>query len=127
MPKRSWPRRLVRSGVWASLAILLVIATVVVGAAVDARRRLPDLQPWHRMIPRAEVRAGDIDERFTLANYLQREDEIFAEVKSQIEDRVPPEEAQLPNRYARGSRSSPTRMDRNYNRTYEVEPAELRG
>jgi alpha-beta hydrolase superfamily lysophospholipase len=122
-----WPRRLLRWSLWLSLALLLILSTLIVGAAVDARYRLPDLQPWHRVIPRAEVRARDIDERFTLADYLKREEAVFAEVRSRIEDPLPPEQAQMANRYARGSRSSPTRMDRDYNRTFEVEPRELRG
>jgi hypothetical protein len=58
---RSLPRRLLRWAVWLSLAIVLVVATVVVGGAVGARNRLPDLQPWHRHAPPSEVRAADID------------------------------------------------------------------
>jgi alpha-beta hydrolase superfamily lysophospholipase len=122
-----WRRRLARSFIWLCLAVLLVAATIIVGAAVDARRRLPELQPWHRLIPRAEVRARDIDPRFTLADYLRREDEVFAEVRSRVEDTLPPGEANTANRYARGSRSSPTRFDRDYNRTFEVEPRVVRG
>ena len=56
-----------------SLVSVLIVATVIVGAAVDARYRLPDLQLWHRNAPESEVQAADIDERFTLADYLARE------------------------------------------------------
>jgi alpha-beta hydrolase superfamily lysophospholipase len=125
--KRSWPQRLMRWSAWLMMALLLITATVIVGAAVDARNRLPDLQPWHRLIPQAEVRARDIDDRFTLADYLKREDTVFAEVRSRIEDALPPEQAHMANRYSRSSRSSPTRLDRDYNRTFEVEPRELKG
>jgi alpha-beta hydrolase superfamily lysophospholipase len=124
---RAWPRRLARWSLWLCLALLLIAATVVVGGAVDARYRLPDLQPWHRLIPEAEIRAKDIDERFTLADYLKREAAVFAEVRGRIEDPLPAEQAQMANRYARGSRSSPARLDRDYNRTFEVEPRDLRG
>ena len=123
---KPWSRRIVRWLTWLCLALLLIVATVVIGGAVGARRRLPDLEPWHKLPPRAEVRAADIDERFTLADYLKREEQVFAEVR-RIEDAVPPEQAQFPNRYARGSRSSPTRLERDYNRTFEVEPRDLRG
>jgi alpha-beta hydrolase superfamily lysophospholipase len=125
--RTSWPQRLMRWSVWLVMALLLITATVIVGAAVDARYRLPDLQPWHRLIPRAEIRARDIDERFTLADYLKREDAIFAEVRSRVEDALPPEQARMANRYSRASRSSPTRLERDYNRTFELEPRELRG
>jgi len=117
----------VRWGIWLVMALLLITATVIIGAAVDARHRLPDLQPWHRIIPRAEIRARDIDDRFTLSDYLKREDAVFAEVRTRIEDALPPGQDGIANRYSRSSRSSPTRLDRDYNRTFEVEPGELKG
>jgi alpha-beta hydrolase superfamily lysophospholipase len=123
---RSLPRRLLRWAVWLSLAIVLVVATVVVGGAVSARNRLPDLEAWHRYAPPSEVRAADIDERFTLADYLERERRVFDEVRTQVEDVLPPADDTV-NRYLRTSRSSPSRLDRDYNRTFEVEPENLRG
>ena len=59
-------------------SVALIAATVVIGGAVDARRRLPDLQPWHRIVP-TDWRASDSDTA-TLADYLQREDTVFREV-----------------------------------------------
>jgi len=126
-PQRTWRRRLLRWGIWFSLALVLVVATIVVGGAVDARYRLPDLQPWHRIAPESEVRAADIDERFTLADYLTREQQVFDEVRTRIEDALPPAGEYVVNRYVRASRSSPSRLDRDYNRTFEVEPDNLRG
>ena len=123
---RSLPRRLLRWAIWLSLAIVLVVATVVVGGAVGARNRLPDLQPWHRHAPPSEVRAADFDERFTLADYLERERRVFDEVRTEVEDVLPPA-GDTVNRYLRTSRSSPSRLDRDYNRTFEVEPENLRG
>ena len=126
-PKRPWPRRLLRWAVWMVLALALIVATVIIGAAVDARHRLPDLQPWHRYAPTSEVRAADIDDRFTIADYLKREDRIFDEVRTHVEDVLPPAAAYTANRYIRASRSSPSRLDRNYNRSYEVVPETIRG
>jgi alpha-beta hydrolase superfamily lysophospholipase len=123
---RSLPRRLLRWAVWLALAVVLIVATVVVGGAVDARHRLPDLQPWHRHSPPSEVRAGDIDARFTLADYLERERRVFDEVRTEVEDLLPPS-GDTVNRYVRTSRSSPSRLERDYNRTFEVEPDSLRG
>jgi len=125
---RSLPRRLLRWGIWTVLAAVLVVLTVIVGAAVEARYRLPDLQPWHRRAPKSEVRAADVDARFTLADYLAREQRVFDEVRTEVEDVLPPAGAFSVNRYVRTSRSSPTRLDRDYNRTFEVEPTgALRG
>ena len=116
-----------RWGLWLVLALLLIVGTVIVGGAVDARYRLPDLQPWHRYAPPSEVRAADIDDRFTLADYLARENRIFDEVRTGVEDVVKPESAFEVNRYVRASRSSPSRLDHDYNRTFEVEPDSVRG
>jgi alpha-beta hydrolase superfamily lysophospholipase len=125
--RKHWSRRLLRWAVWLSLAIVLVVATVVVGAAVDARYRLADLQVWHRNAPRHEVRAADIGERFTLADYLKREQQVFDEVRTEVEDALAPVGNYAVNRYVRASRSSPSRLDRDYNRTFEVEPDTLKG
>ena len=126
-PRRPWPRRLLRWAVWLGLAIVLIVATVIVGAAVDARYRLPDLQVWHRNAPASEIRAADIDARFTLADYLKREQQVFDEVRTEVEDAVAPAANYAVNRYVRASRSSPSRLDRDYNRTFEVEPDTVRG
>ncbi len=124
---KPWSRRLLRWAVWLVLAFLLIVATVVVGAAVDARYRLADLQVWHRMAPPSELRAADIGERFTLADYLKREQQVFDEIRTQVEDVLAPAGKYAVNRYVRASRSSPSRLDRDYNRTFEVEPDTLKG
>jgi len=112
-----WLRWLTRI-VWAAL---LIFATVVIGGAVDARRRLPDLQSWHRYVP-ADATASDLATA-TLADYLRREDRVFTEVRDRIErtsagSAVPPA-----NRYDSRSRSFPSRIGSNGNRTYEIVPA----
>ena len=56
---RIWGVRLVLAG-------LLMGMTLVVGGGVQAVLNLPDLQPWHRLVPRAELSAADLDESFTL-------------------------------------------------------------
>ena len=72
-------RWLVRT-LWAAL---LIVATMVIGGAVDARRRLPDLESWHRSVP-ADATAADL-EKATLAEYLRREDTVFRDVRDRIE------------------------------------------
>jgi alpha-beta hydrolase superfamily lysophospholipase len=110
-------RWLVR-GVWAAA---LVFATLVIGGAMDARRRLPDLEPWHRYVP-ADATASDLPDTTTLADYLRREDVIFQDVRTRIERTsagtgVPPA-----NRYDTRSRSSPPRLGSDWNRTHEIVP-----
>jgi alpha-beta hydrolase superfamily lysophospholipase len=102
-------------------AAVLIFATLIVGGAVDARRRLPDLESWHRYVP-ADATAADL-ETATLAEYLRREDAVFRDVQARIE-RTSAGSAQPPaNRYDRRSRSHPSRIGSDANRTYEVVPA----
>ena len=63
---RRWAVRLAWSAV-------LVFATIVVGGGLDARRRLPDLEPWHRIVPR-DVKASDLTPRSSLGDYLAVEE-----------------------------------------------------
>ena len=106
-------------------SLALVLATVIVGGGLDARWRHPDLKPWHRLIPR-DLHAGEIDETFTFDAWLRREAEVFAEVDA-MEAALPAAEHTPVNRYFTGSRTNPTRLDRDWNRTFELEPAALRG
>jgi alpha-beta hydrolase superfamily lysophospholipase len=126
-PRRVWGRRLLRWTIYAAAAVALIFATVVVGAGFDARRRLPDLQPWHRLAPPDEASAHNISATTTLADYLRREQQVMDWVGREIEARQPSERTPMANRYARGSRSSPSRFPQDYNRTFEVEPDTLRG
>ena len=125
---RRSPWRVVRRSIlWLGGAAILILVTIIVGAAVDARYRVPDLQVWHRYSPPSEIRASDIDARFTLADYLAREQRVFDEVRTNVEDTLPPGGPFVVNRYVRTSRSSPSRMERDFNRTFEVTPDTVRG
>ena len=115
-----WGRRL-------AVAVVLVWATLVVGGAFGARSRLPDLKPWHRLVPKAELRASDLGETATLADYLKREDETFAEVKREIASRLAPADRVVSNRYFDGSPLDPDNAPKNWNRTFELVPETIRG
>ena len=104
--------------VWAAV---LIVATVVIGGAVNARRRLPDLESWHRYVP-ADATASDL-ETATFADYLRREDAVFREVRDRIEHTSAGSASPPANRYDRRSRSHPSRLGWDGNRTYEIVPA----
>ena len=114
--------------IWALAAVPIAVATIAIGGAVSAVRRLPDLFPWHQLISTLEPRAGDITPSFTLAAYLEREDAVFREAHAQV-DRIVSAgaNAAVPNRYVEGSRSYPTRLDTNWNRTQVLTVPEPRG
>ena len=111
---RRWTARLVWS-------VVLIFATVVIGGALDARRRLPDLEPWHRIVPR-DFRAGDLTARSTLADYLAREDAAFRVVHDQIEQRLDPAWRVPANRYNTDGVSHPRRLGTDWNRSQVLSP-----
>jgi alpha-beta hydrolase superfamily lysophospholipase len=111
---RRWLLRLVS-------AAALVVATIVIGGAVSARQRLPDLAAWHRYVP-ADATASTL-ESATLADYLRQEEAVFREVRERIEFTSTGPAAPAANRYDRRSRSSPTRFETDGNRTAERVPA----
>src|SRR5262245_18826149 len=111
---RRWTVRLV----WAAV---LVFATIVVGGALDARRRLPDLEPWHRTVPR-DVRSADLTPRSTLADYMAIEDEAFRVVHDQIELKLDAAARVPANRYNPDGRAHPTQFGTDWNRTQLLSP-----
>src|SRR5262245_9440707 len=104
--------------VWAAV---LIFATVVIGGAVDARRRLPDLQPWHRFAP-VDATAAELDTA-TFADYLRLEERVFGEVRDRFERASTGSTLPPANRYDSRSRSYPSRIGTNFNRTYEIVPS----
>ena len=99
----------------------LIFATVVVGGAVDARRRLPDLEPWHRYVP-ADATASDLATA-TFADYMRREEILFRDVRDRIERPSAGGAAPSANRYDSRSRSHSSRIGTDWNRTFEIMPA----
>ena len=115
-----WGRRLV-------VAVVLIWGTLVVGGAFEARSRLPELKPWHRLVPKAELKAADLGETATLADYLKREEETFTEVKREIASRLAPEDRVDLNRYFDGGPLDPGNAPKNWNRTFEMVPEKVTG
>ena len=108
--------------------VLLVAVSLMVGGAVVAVSQLPDLQPWHQLVSRLEPRAGDITSAFTLDDYLAREDAVFREAEATVDAVVSAgADAAVPNRYVTASRSYPTRLGTNWNRTQVLTTSEPRG
>ncbi len=102
-------------------AVLLVMATLIVGGAVDARRRLPDLKPWHTE-HLDDLTAATLDRDFTFEQYRAREDQLFAQVRA-MESAIDSVERTPVNRYFQDSVSHPSKADTDWNRSYEVEAA----
>ncbi len=105
---------------WVAWTLAIVFASLVIFGALQARWRLPELQPWHRVVP-DDVRAREVTPGFTLADYLKREAQVFAEVATEVELRVPPEHRNRSNRYFRAA-GLRERMGHDWNRTTEFVP-----
>ena len=106
------------------IAGILALVTLILGGAFDARWRLPDLKAWHRLAL-DDLVASDLDERFTLAEYLAREDQLFAEVRA-FESTIDGPERTPVNRYHPGSLSHPGSAGHDWNRSFETEPGAIR-
>ena len=110
-------KRWLLRAVWTAL---LIVATVVIGGAVSARRRLPDLQSWHRYVP-SDATAANL-ENASFADYLRREEAVFAAVRAHVEYTSAGSAPAQANRYDTRSRSHPSRLGWDGNRTYEIVP-----
>jgi len=108
-----------------TLVALLAFATLIVGGAYDARWRLPDLSPWHK-VKLDDLTASDLNDRFTLADYLAHEERLFAQVRA-FESSLDPRYRTPVNRYHAGSLSHPLSAGRDWNRSFESEPPRIRG
>jgi alpha-beta hydrolase superfamily lysophospholipase len=114
---------------WLAGALALaaaVFATVVSVFAVQARLRLPDLEPWHRLRLQEEFRAGRKDLR-TFDDYLRLEERLFAELRSRLLDDPQAVDPYVLGRYHPGSVPARLALETPYNRSYELAPAVRRG
>src|SRR5688572_1121075 len=111
---RRWSLRLLWS-------VALVFATIVIGGALDARKRLPDLQPWHRIVP-PDAGVRTLTNTSTLADYLAIEEQAFRTVRERIEDTLAPHWKLAANRYYRDGHSHPSRFGTDWNRTQILLP-----
>lgn len=105
---------------------LCVFLTVLLGRGFQARG-LPDLKPWHRA-DLGDVRAGELPETATLADFLKREDAVFAALKEKVLSAVPEADRTAGNRYLAGGPLDPTRLGAaDGNRTFECVPEKIGG
>jgi alpha-beta hydrolase superfamily lysophospholipase len=106
--------------------VVLALATLIVGGAYDARWRHPDLKAWHRL-RLDDLTAADLNDDFTFARYIVREDKLFAEIRA-FESSLDARERSRVNRYNAGSLSHPMSAGRDWNRSFETTPTgEIRG
>jgi alpha-beta hydrolase superfamily lysophospholipase len=100
-----------------SIAVFLV---TVIGVRLYNVRQSPPLAPWHTYVP-DEFDAQALDHS-TWDDYLRRENEIFAQVTRNVTDKLTPDEQVDSNRYFSGAPVNPGHFQRDWNRSYILEP-----
>ena len=111
---RRWAARLAWS-------IAIVVATLVVGGALDARRRFPT-SSCGIDCPARRAR-GRLSPRSTLADYLAIENAAFDTVHREVEERLEPALRLPANRYNPNANSHPARLGTDWNRTQVLAPS----
>jgi alpha-beta hydrolase superfamily lysophospholipase len=119
-------RRLLRCFARLVAGVAIILATIVLVRAFDARRAGP-LRPWHTVAPESEMTAGELDEAFSLPRYLAREEVLFREVEARVESAVDSADRAPANRYWRDGPLSPAKLPIDGNRTFELVPEKTRG
>lgn len=114
---------------WTVRVVLLasvVLVTVILAFAVDARLTLSDLRPWHRLVPAGEFRAGD-ESVSSFDDYLRLEERLFADFRARLIDDPRAADPYALGRYHPGSAPCRLALETPYNRSYELAPADPRG
>ncbi len=120
-------RKLIRLLVVGARSAVLGLLLVAVVLYARFLRGGPDLEPWHTTHLRSEFTAAQSDEVRTLDDYRKLEERLYAELQVRVLDRVGSEDGNPFNRFSGGSRSDPAAWPTNWNRTFEISPAEVTG
>jgi alpha-beta hydrolase superfamily lysophospholipase len=120
-------RGTVKTALYVAGLVVAVLATIVVVFAVQARVRLPDLQPWHRIELAEEFRAGRAGAPKTFPEYLALEERLFAELRRRVFDDPAVADRAATSRYNPAAVPAQLALGTRYNRSYELVPPQPRG
>jgi esterase/lipase len=121
---RRWGERVL---VFVPVLALAVVATIVLVYAIQARLRLGDLRPWHRLTLDSEFDAGRSDAPKTFAEYRQLEERLFADLRRRLLDDLEAADAHALSRYNPQSAPARLALGTPYNRSFELAPEVVRG
>ena len=107
-------------------AIAIVIATIILLRAFDARS-LPDLHVWHEVRFDNEFHANRDRNVTTLADYLVKERAVFEELNVKVYGELADEPAAGISRFNADSVFNSQNHERDWNRTTELVPEKPRG
>ena len=120
-------RRIFKALVALAGLFAFALAVLVVGFAVQARVRLPDLRAWHRVVLREEFHAGRAGTPASFEDYLRLEEKLFEEERRRILGDPRAADTMTFGRYTPGSVAERWALDTRYNRSYELAPPAPRG
>jgi alpha-beta hydrolase superfamily lysophospholipase len=109
-----------------AVIVLAVVATIFVLGAFDARR-MPDLELWHTEDLESEFAADQSNRNITFQNYLENEERLFQELQQKIVANAPNTAEYQLSRYFPNGFNNPETFPRNWNRSFERIPPEIRG
>jgi len=99
---------------------------VLVGVAFYVRflSSGPELKPWHQVQFKSEFTVAREKEITTLEDYRKLEDRLFDELRTRVLERIDPKDRRPLNRFNPGSYSDPATWPLNWNRTFQLGPAQ---
>jgi alpha-beta hydrolase superfamily lysophospholipase len=104
---------------WLSI-LFVVVAIGFFGIRVYVAQQGPPLSRWHTYVPH-ELKANELDTA-DWSRYLAEEAKIFAAVRSEVTDKLEPQDRVPMNRYYSGSPVYPAHFSQDFNRSYVLEP-----
>ncbi|RKZ68371.1 MAG: alpha/beta hydrolase [Gammaproteobacteria bacterium] len=118
---------MMKTFIFRSLFIVgVIVASIVLVRAFDSRR-LPELQPWHKISLDSEFTESKSDQIESLGDYLELEERVFQEMDTSIYKDAEPESQFVFSRYTPNSPVDPEQFSPNWNRTFELIPENVKG
>jgi alpha-beta hydrolase superfamily lysophospholipase len=106
------------------LKLLVVLLSISVVALLGMRawdaERSPPLAIWHTYTP-DDLRAGEL-QKLEWVDYIRAENALFDEVRTEVTQKLEPEDRIPSNRYFDGSPIYPGNFKTDWNRSYILEP-----
>lgn len=115
-----------RAALFLIASFLLVGLTLLISHAVMARKG-PDLQWWHTQEISSEFVQSDRSEIKTLEQYLANEEKVFQALENLEQEHAGEGSQQFLNRFKQGNDAYPVKQGRNFNRSYELRPEDIKG
>jgi alpha-beta hydrolase superfamily lysophospholipase len=102
------------------LLLLIVVAVVFFAARIYVTQRGAPLAIWHTYVPH-EMKAAELDAA-DWNRYLAEEAKIFEKLRTEVTDKIEPQDRVRFNRYFDGSPIYPGRFRQDFNRSFVLEP-----